>query len=281
MYKVNQLIRDEYGRVHGVLAINKPHGLTSHDVVARVRHILQTRQVGHAGALDPFATGLLLVLVGKATKLSDSYLHQDKEYKAKVLIGIKTDSGDPEGEIIETAQTPKVPENVDSVLQSFVPEYEQYVPVFSSIKYQGEKLRVLARTADKWEIKKQPQGKQFSYTRKGIEHVIDIPKRICKINYLNLLEEGSIDLSTSEFFARHSAELSAAQFPSLDILVGCSKGTFVRVLAEDIGDRLSPPMPAMLWELERTRIGDISSDNSLTLEQLAEQFTPAATNPAE
>lgn len=101
-YQVNQITKDEFGRVSGVFAYNKPAGVSSHDIVYKFRRHFETKKVGHAGTLDPFADGLLIVLVGKATKLSDTFLNTDKEYRARILFGIETNSGDPEGDIVET-----------------------------------------------------------------------------------------------------------------------------------------------------------------------------------
>lgn len=268
-YVVNKLNFDEYGRPSGILAINKPVGMTSHDVVAKVRKILGTPKVGHAGALDPFADGLLIILVGKATKDSDKFLLQDKSYLATLLLGIKTTSADPEGDILEVKTNVTVPENIQEILNSFMPEYEQYVPVFSSVKYQGEKLRVLARSAEHWEIKDVDGKKVFIFTRRGKTESIDIPKHVSKIYSIKPLEQGEIDITNSDFHNRNQDQLgNNLSFPSLKIDVTCSKGTYIRALAEDITARFSPPAPAMLWNLTRSRIGEISLADSLSLEEV-------------
>lgn len=270
-YEVNKLNFDEYGRPNGIVAINKPVGMTSHDVVAKVRRILSTPRVGHAGALDPFADGVLIILVGKATKDSDKFLLQDKSYLANILLGIKTTSADPEGEILEVKAGIEVPENINDILQSFTPEYEQYVPVFSSVKYQGEKLRILARTSESWEVVEQDGKKVLNFVRKGKPHSIDIPKHLCKIYNISQISKSSIDISGSRFAANNQTALETnLQFNNLIVDVTCSKGTYIRTLAEDIAARFSPPAPAMLWNLTRTRIGDISLEQTITIEQVEE-----------
>lgn len=271
MFVANSLIRDDFGRPHGVLAVNKPKGMTSHDVVDLVRKLLGTQSVGHAGALDPFATGLLILLVGKATKQSDFYLHQNKQYVATVLFGIQTDSGDREGEVI-AAQKPTAftPDDLAKVIPYFVPKYEQYVPVFSSVKFQGEKLRVLARKAENWEIIDDGSQKKFVYTLQGKTKEIDIPKRVCEIDQISIITHSTIDISHSKLFGDNSQLLEEAVYPVAKISVDCSKGTYIRVLAEDIGAKLAPPIPAMLWELQRTRVGELEIENALYIDQLVD-----------
>lgn len=267
-YEVNKLNFDEFGRPNGILAINKPAGMTSHDVVAQIRRILSTPKVGHAGALDPFADGLLIILVGKATKESDSFLNMDKSYTATILLGIKTTSADPEGEVINVEANTQVPSNIQDILNSFMPEYEQYVPVFSSVKYQGEKLRVLARSAEHWEITDENGVKTFKFTRRGKSGSIPLPKHLCKIYSIEALEQGKIDLAETDFYNKNQPQLNDAKYNSLRINVSCSKGTYIRALAEDIATRFSPPAPAILWNLTRTQIGDIAISQSLKIEEV-------------
>lgn len=285
-YVANEIVRDEYGRPNGILIIDKPAGITSHDVVYAVRKALGTTKVGHAGALDPFATGVLIILVGKATKLSDTYLNQKKAYTAKVVFGVQTDSADPEGEIIsvntDLTSLQKSLENINNVLQSFVPSYQQYVPVFSSVKVDGEKLRVLARRAESWEISDGgTTGKQFIYNLNGKQHSVDIPQHICEIPYIKLLAEGQYEITNDEFtqklrtFDIAFTELPSSALPCIDIEVECSKGTYIRTLAEDIGARLEPSQPSMLWELRRIRVGDFDIQNSLQIADLPKFALPA------
>ncbi len=268
-YELNELQTDEFGRISGVLAINKPVGITSHDVVYAVRKALGTKAVGHAGALDPFASGLLIILVGKATKLSDSYLGLDKEYIAQVLFGIQTDSADSEGEILKLEANITHPDGLQPVLDSFLPEYTQYVPVFSSVKVAGEKLRVLARKADSFEIER-IDGKRIAKFHRDLNVTeVELPTHQVKLYGLELLNQSSVNLAGTDFANKNSESLAGkTEFPTALIRIACSKGTYIRALAEDIGEKLSPPLPAMLIQLERTKIGEVSVEAALNLEDL-------------
>ncbi len=267
-YKLNHLLQDEFGRYSGVLAINKPQGWTSHDVVAKVRGILSTRKVGHAGALDPFASGLLIILVGKATQLSDTYMNSQKEYVANVLFGIQSDSGDPEGNLLAVAPT-QIPPNIEEILQSFVPQYKQTVPVFSSIKVDGEKLRIMARKCDR--LEKIVRGdKDIAIFHKGnsLREVI-LPKHICQIPRIELISVKDIDITNSAFWDKHKDNIGkSSTFKAAVIKVECSKGTYIRALAEDIGRAASVSMPAMLWDLQRTRVGEARLEDAIMLEDI-------------
>jgi len=254
--EINKLERDEYGRVHGIIAINKEAGKTSHDIVDEVRRILGTRKVGHAGALDPFASGLLLILVGKATKLSDQYLGMQKQYKARVLFGVKTDSADIEGNI-QKVESVDLPENLEDILKEFQPSYEQYVPVYSSVKIEGQKLRVLARKYDQHEIFEKGGDRYVRFFNEAATKEIKLPKHVCQIPEIQLLGTEKIDIMENELGRNNTDRfLEIKEFSVADILVTCSKGTYIRALAEDIGDKFN--VPAMLIDLERTRIGDIT-----------------------
>lgn len=260
-YKFNQIFVDDFGRATGVLAINKPVDMTSHDVVNRLRRDLKTKQIGHAGALDPFASGVLIMLVGKATKYSDLFLNSDKSYLATVLFGRSTDSADPEGKILQDIDTSKLDleqllKDLNEVKPNFVPEYEQYVPVYSSIKVGGEKLRVLARSSDKFEIVEDETGRKVIFTQgeKVIEVVL--PKHSCKINRL--------DFATPTILS-----YADKKYASVVADVDCSKGTYIRTLAEDIGLALPTKLPAMLSALCRTRVADMHLEECLELDQIA------------
>ncbi len=146
-YPVNNFVRDEYGRPSGIAAINKPAGVTSHDLVDKIRKELGTKKVGHAGALDVFAEGVMIYLIGKATKLSEKLMHLDKEYVTTVILGVATDTQDREGKVTEIKTGYKIKDisNIRKTLKGFVGEYMQYVSVYSSVKVGGRKLRVLMR----------------------------------------------------------------------------------------------------------------------------------------
>ena len=140
----------------GILIINKPKGYTSHDVVNKVRKIYNTKKVGHTGTLDPNATGVLPILIGKATKLSEYLLEHDKTYTATIKLGERTDTGDSEGKVIETVKTLSPnKEVVENILKSFLGKQLQTPPMYSAIKINGKKL--------------------YEYAREGKQ--IDVPKR--------------------------------------------------------------------------------------------------------
>jgi tRNA pseudouridine55 synthase len=278
-YELNKLESDEFGRISGILAVNKPVGMTSHDVVYAVRKALGTKHVGHAGALDPFATGLLIILVGKATKMSDKYLELDKEYVAQILFGIQTDSADTEGEVLTVDAAVKAPENLAASLKQFTPSYTQFVPIYSSVKVNGEKLRVLARASDSFQIEVQGDKHIAKFQRDRTVTEVELPSHQVKIHELELLNESEVDITGTEFAEQNSESLEGkTTFPSALIRVRCSKGTYIRALAEDIGAKLNPPLPAMLVQLERTKIDDITVEEALNIEDLATLTTQLATS---
>lgn len=260
--QVNQLKRDEFGRVHGIVAVDKPAGMTSHDVVYEARKALGTKKVGHAGALDPFATGVLLVLVGKATKYSDQFIATDKEYVMEILFGISTNSADTEGKITQQYEDDIDLSNLEQVLQKFVPEYEQYVPVFSSVKVDGNKLRVLARKFDDFELLDKEDGKYVRFFSAEREHVLKLPKHLCKIPEIELLSIANKDVSEIDSLG------ITGTFKTAKVRVACSKGTYIRTLAEDIGKSMNPPVPAMLTGLQRTRVGDVNISDCVQISEL-------------
>ena len=138
----------------GILIIDKPQNFTSHDVVAKIRKIIGTKKVGHTGTLDPMATGVLVVCVGAATKLVEHFTSQDKVYQAKIKLGLKTDTADITGQVIEEKGIPVINEQlVNEVCQSFIGKQKQVPPIYSSIKVNGMKL--------------------YEYARKGIEVKIE------------------------------------------------------------------------------------------------------------
>jgi len=268
---INTLVYDTYKRPTGVFLINKPRGITSHDVVDVARRALHTKRVGHAGALDPFAEGLLIILVGKYTQYTEALIAQDKSYLANVILGIQTTTQDPEGDIILQSQVDlaKLPSSAAmnvALLKQFSPSYEQSVPLFSSVKLNGEKLRVLARFAQTIEYLANDElrltfAKVFKYNgTSSLEHVIKLPKKHVKINKLELLSTAAV--TKLEVMG---AEV-VGQFSSLKFAVHCSKGTYIRQLAQDIGDSLD--YPAFLYELTRDSIGVFGLEQALSLEAL-------------
>ena len=208
----------------GILLVDKPQGITSHDVVDKIRRLYGTRRVGHAGTLDPMATGLLIILVGKATKASQYLMSQEKEYIGQATLGTTTDSQDADGEITETKPVPEISEQqIKDVLKSMLGDQHQIPPMHSAKKVGGKKLYELAR--------------------KGIE--IEREPRFIRINLFNLEGWSS---------------------PNIQFRVQCTKGTYVRTLAFDIGHKLGPG--AHLSMLRRTSSGNLHVDKAYTLMQL-------------
>lgn len=228
-------------KVDGILIIDKPAGMTSHDVVARVRKILRTKRVGHTGTLDPFATGVLVVMAGKATRLAQFLDKDRKGYEAVVRLGYSTDTGDRTGirnsEFgIQNEELTR--ENLLNVLTEFLGETEQKPPMYSAKKVEGKKLYELAR--------------------KGVE-VERKPARI------NIYELELLPQPNGEAFVLNEGVEDATA--DLKIKVLCSAGTYIRVLAEDIGKKLASR--AHLAELRRTSAGKFDLSRAVSLERLA------------
>jgi len=248
-YKFNNLFSDDFGRFSGVVAVNKPIGITSHDAVDVLRREFKTKQVGHAGALDPFASGVLVLLVGKATKYSELFLNSDKDYLATVLFGRATNSADPEGQVLQDIDTAsldlaKLQSELEIIKPQFMPDYRQFVPVYSSIKVGGEKLRVLARSSDRFELIT-TEGNRIAKFYKGDQVIeVQVPAHDCKIT--------KMDFQSAEYIT-----FADKSYASVVVDVACSKGTYIRSLAEDIGLALPTALPAMLSNLCRTRVADI------------------------
>jgi tRNA pseudouridine55 synthase len=214
----------------GVLLVDKPTDHTSHDVVARLRGKLKTRKIGHAGTLDPMATGLLIILVGKATRISQYLISLDKEYTGTIELGKITDSQDAEGQVMETRPVPNYTQaEVEKAIQSFLGDQYQMPPMFSAIKIDGVPL--------------------YKKARKG-EEVVREPR-----------------------FIRVSAyELTRFALPHLDFRLRCSKGTYVRTLAHDLGQKLG--CGAHLSALRRTATDRFNISQALTLDEIQNLSLP-------
>ncbi len=231
----------------GLLVIDKSPGMTSHDVVAATRRILKERRIGHTGTLDPFATGVMLILVGKATRLAQFLSGEDKEYDAIIRLGYATDTGDrmgkqvPPGGPVSTESKSRMgtwsDEEIEQALASLRGYIDQVPPMYSAKKVGGKKLYELARRGE--EIERQPV-------------------RICIHEFEAIRPDGELikDNLDGTFDFR--------------VRVVCSAGTYVRALAEDFGKRLS--VGAHLAELRRTRVGDFNVTNAVTLDRLKTSF---------
>ena len=213
-------------QIQDIILIDKPAGLSSFGVVARVRRRLSMEagkkvKVGHTGTLDPFATGLLILLANKATKLSNQFLKLDKWYEATICLSKTSTTGDPEGEITEQ-NTEKVPtlEEVKAVVNQFVGQITQTVPAYSAVKINGQRAYQLARRGE----------------------AVSMPTRQIEI---------------------YSLEILSYNYPELIIRTHVSSGTYIRTLGEDIGKALG--VGAYLTALRRTQVGDYQIKNAVKL----------------
>ena len=218
----------------GVICIDKPPGMTSHDVVARARHIINHRRVGHAGTLDPFATGLLVLLVGRATRLTQFLTGLEKEYEAVIRLGFATDTADRTGkQITELTKREWSEDQIEGALSSLRGEIDQVPPMYSAKKQGGRKLYELARKGEEVER---------AAVRVSIHEFEPLKP---KGEWLKSNLDGTFDF---------------------EVRVVCSSGTYIRTLAEDFGKQLN--VGAHLAELRRTRVGDFTVEEAVTLEQL-------------
>ena len=209
--------------VDGVLLLDKPVGLSSNDALLKAKRVLNAKKAGHTGTLDPFATGLLPLCFGEATKFSQDLLEADKTYEATVHLGIMTTTGDTEGEVVEQLPVDATVEQIETVLARFRGPILQVPPMYSALKRDGKAL--------------------YEYAREGI--TLEREARPVTINGLALVEYTA---------------------PFLKILVTCSKGTYVRVLGEDIGAALG--CGAHLNALRRVEVGNLAGQDMITLEDL-------------
>jgi len=211
----------------GILLLDKPGDPTSHDVVNEVRALFGTPRVGHAGTLDPFATGLMVMLVGKATRLSEYLVTDDKRYTGLIQLGVTTDTGDRTGTVTGSCPCSVAGDSLERARQELIGVREQTPPMYSAVRVSGRRLHELARL--------------------GL--VAERRSRQVTVNELNLTLESSGD------------------FPVLGFRVHCSKGTYVRVLAEEVGSRLG--CGANVLELRRLMSGSWRLSDAVNLEELA------------
>ena len=211
----------------GIIVINKPIGCTSYNIVYRVKKIFKEK-VGHTGTLDPLATGVLPILIGKGTKLSNYLMEHDKEYIATLKLGKKTDTLDAEGEVIEEREVDDNifnKDKIDEVLNKFIGKIEQIPPLYSAIKVNGKKLYEYARNGQNVEVKP-----------RQVE--------IYKINLLNIDKEQK----------------------EIKFKVNCSKGTYIRTLCLDIAEKLGSI--GYMSSLQRTRVGRFKLEDAITIDEL-------------
>lgn len=210
--------------VQGVLLLDKAAGYSSNDVLIKAKRFLNALKAGHTGTLDPFATGLLPLCFGEATKFAQDLLDADKIYEATIHLGITTETGDTEGAVIESRKVDITRDKIETILSRFLGDIDQIPPMYSALKRDGKPL--------------------YEYARAGI--ILERQARRVTIHTLDLL---------------------AYQAPYLKIRVACSKGTYIRVLGQDIGAALG--CGAHLQALRRIQIGMLQIDKAITLEKLA------------
>lgn len=226
------------GNLFGIINVNKPVKFTSHDVVSKLRKILNIRQIGHTGTLDPLAVGVLPVCIGKATRIIQ-YLEGSKAYRAYVKLGIRTNTYDADGEIIEDNSVNLDLQRIQDALKEFQGEITQKPPIYSAVHYKGKRL--------------------YEYARANIE-VEDIPERNVHINSIELLDILNKD----------------SDHPTLIVDIDCSGGTYIRSIANDLGDILG--YGASLDSLIRTKSGRFTIDKSHSLEEIQEFFRSGRLN---
>lgn len=213
--------------MNGIIIINKHKGCTSHDIVYKVKKMFNEK-VGHTGTLDPMATGVLPLLIGKGTQCSKYLINHDKIYNVTLQLGEKTDTADSEGKVIETKEVKEKTlkkENIEKILEKFKGKQEQIPPIYSAIKVNGKKL--------------------YEYARKGQEVEIKPRKiEIYNIELLNIKEKQK----------------------QIEFKVSCSKGTYIRSLCEDIAQRLETV--GYMLELKRIQVGNFNIKDAITIEQL-------------
>jgi tRNA pseudouridine55 synthase len=217
--------------VDGVLLLDKPVGLSSNDALIKAKRVLNAKKAGHTGTLDPFATGLLPLCFGEATKFSQDLLEADKTYETTVHLGVSTTTGDTEGEPVATREVNVTREQIDAVLAQFRGPIMQVPPMYSALKRDGKAY--------------------YEYAREGIT-----------------LEREARPVTI------HKLEFVSYEAPMLKLSVTCSKGTYIRVLGEDIGNALG--CGAHLNALRRTGVGALTVEGMVTLEQLQADPAPLA-----
>lgn len=214
--------------INGIVNIYKEKGYTSHDVVAVLRKVVGQKKIGHTGTLDPDATGVLPVCLGRATKVCELLTDHDKTYEALLLLGKTTDTQDISGEVLEERNPGDLTEEeVCSCIESFIGEYDQIPPMYSALKVNGKKLYELAR-----------EGK-----------TVERKSRRVQIHGIRILE---------------------MNLPHVRMKVDCSKGTYIRTLCHDIGEKLQ--VGGCMEELERTKVGRFLKEDAVTLDEVRQKM---------
>ncbi|WML35081.1 tRNA pseudouridine(55) synthase TruB [Clostridium sp. OS1-26] len=209
--------------MNGILNINKPTGMTSFDVVRKVKAVAKTKKVGHTGTLDPEASGVLPICIGRATKLVDYIMNDYKIYKVELRLGVVTDTYDREGKVLKNEDVTLSKEEVEEAIKSFIGEIDQVPPMYSALKVNGQRL--------------------YSLARQGIE----VERKARRINIYNI-------------------DILDIKVPTVTFNVKCSKGTYIRSLCYDIGEKLK--CGGAMWNLQRVQTGSFNILDSVELEHL-------------
>ena len=238
--------------INGVINVYKERGFTSHDVVAKLRGILHQKKIGHTGTLDPDAVGVLPVCLGNGTRLCDMLTDTDKIYETQMILGMRTDTQDTSGQLLEECAARLTEEKIRDAVWSFVGDYDQIPPMYSALKVHGKKLYELAR-----------EGKEVERPARRV-HIYDI--HIQRIDVLD---------SRKDFILSETGDLPAIPlkpepeiFPKMAVTmeVTCSKGTYIRTLCEDIGRTLGTG--GCMSALKRTRTGIFCAERAVTLDEI-------------
>lgn len=217
---------------NGILPIWKESGMTSHDVIFKLRKLLKMKKIGHSGTLDPEVSGVLPVCLGSATKVADYLMNSGKTYQAKISLGSATTTEDAQGEIIKTSEIKHInEEDIKAALIKLTGTIKQTPPMYSAVKVNGKKL--------------------YEYARQGIE--IERPSREVTIHQLQLIDNSFNKTDNSIVF---------------DVIIDCSKGTYIRTLAVQIGECLG--VAAHMAQLVRSKSARFTKNECLTLQQVAE-----------
>ncbi len=212
--------------VNGILLVDKPSGLTSFRVVSEIKRHFNLKKVGHGGTLDPFATGLLIILINRGTKLGQTFLEDDKEYEGTIVLGVKTDTYDIEGKVVSSTEAKTDNQAIKAAVKSFKGNIEQVPPIYSAVKVNGKRAYKLARKGEDIKLKK----------RDVVIHSIEV------------------------------TDINEGIHPLVDFKVKVSKGTYIRSLAHDIGERLG--VGAHLKNLRRLSSGEFNLKDAKPLDDI-------------
>lgn len=264
IFKTSKLRNVFQDSIAGFFYVNKPGDWTSHDVVNKLRRITGIKKIGHAGTLDPFATGVLICGIGRATKILEGFHILPKTYEAEIMLGVMSNTYDKTGKITSTKfQTPinyQITKfKIQNILNSFIGKQKQLPPMFSAKKVQGKKLYELAREGKVVE-RKMGDVEIYEIMLLSTKYQTSNNKKISMAKLPNDLEPITYD-----------------QLPIIKIMVKCSTGTYIRTLAHDFGQKLGSG--AVLWELKRTAIGPFTIKQSIDLKKIGKDWKEKVIKP--